>query len=212
MRAGKAKTPLHANMRTARRPRSWPKLEELLGQQGKAVVRRVREWLGMIPATSAAPTIHPKKVKELPPYRVFPVDALPSPLKEYVSQGALALGCDPSYLALPALAVIASCIGNTRTIRLKRNWFEPSIIWSVIVGDSGTLKSPAYILSVSYLFKMQKRLLMEFQQKLAAHEKDLAEYKEKKKKAKDGGSDPGDPPERPVLGAASLFQTAPLKK
>ncbi len=68
------------------------------------------------------------------------------------------------------------------------------------MGDSGTLKSPAYILTVSYLFKMQKRLLKEFQHRLTEHEKELAEYKEKKKKVKEGGPDPGDEPGRPVLG------------
>ena len=69
---------------------------------------------------------------------------LPAPLAEYVRQCAVALGCDPAFVALPVLAVIASAIGNTRVIRLKRGWDEPAVLWTVIVGDSGTLKSPAY--------------------------------------------------------------------
>ena len=31
----------------ARRPTGWPKLADVLGENGKAVVGRVREWLGL---------------------------------------------------------------------------------------------------------------------------------------------------------------------
>ncbi len=119
MRAGKAGATARKHD-DGKKTTGWPKLEGLLGQDGKEIVRRVREWLGMIPAKAVAASARTKKARELPRYQDFPVDALPFPLKEYISQGALALGCDPSYLALPALAVVASCVGNTRTIRLKR--------------------------------------------------------------------------------------------
>jgi hypothetical protein len=89
-------------------------------------------------------------------YQPFPVSSLPGPLAAYVEQGAKALGCDPAYLALPSLAVASSAIGNSAVIRLKRGWEEPSVIWSAIVGDSGTLKSPAYIRAVAHLLRRQK--------------------------------------------------------
>src|SRR5262245_12953062 len=56
------------------------------------------------------------------PYHQFPVESLPQPVRDFVRQGAAALGCDPAYLALPCLAVLGSAIGNTRVIRLKRSW------------------------------------------------------------------------------------------
>jgi hypothetical protein len=34
-------------------------------------------------------------------FRPFPVDALPEPVREFVAAGAKAIGCDPSFLALP---------------------------------------------------------------------------------------------------------------
>jgi DNA polymerase I-like protein with 3'-5' exonuclease and polymerase domains len=169
----------------------WPKLEELIGQNGKEVIRRARHWLGMVQTPASA-------VRLLQRYRPFPIEALPAPLAEYVRQGALALGCDPVYLALPALAAVASAIGNTRVIRLKRTWVEPSVVWAVIVGDSGTLKSPAYLLVVAYLFRVQKRLLMEFKAAQSQYAKDLAEYQYSKKTARENGTHPGDPPEQPV--------------
>ena len=173
----------------------WPMLAKYIGLAGKDVVHQVREWLGMADKTTAAKK---KKVRTVEPFCPFPVDALPEPIAEFVRQGALALGCDPSYIALPALAAAASVIGNTRTIRLKRGWTEPCIVWSAIVGDSGTLKSPAYLLAVSHLFRAQKRLLDDFKEKLVAYEEALAKYKVAKKEAGDNGTDPGDPPEKPV--------------
>src|SRR5947209_6304657 len=60
-------------------------------------------------------------------YQPFPIDALPAPIGAYVLQGTEALGCDHAYVALPCLAAAASAIGNSRVIRLKRGWTEPSI-------------------------------------------------------------------------------------
>jgi hypothetical protein len=124
------------------------------------------------------------------PYQPFPVDALPAPLAEYVREGALALGCDAAYLALPVLAVAASTIGNTRKIRLKPTWEEPCVVWTALIADSGTLKSPAGDKAVQHLYRVQKRLRDKYKKEMAA-------YKEAKKKAKD--AEGGNLPEEPVL-------------
>src|SRR5262249_17373560 len=135
----------------------------------------------------------------LEPYQSFPVQALPGPLADYVRQGAEALGCDPAFLALPALAVAASVIGNTRTICLKRGWDEPSALRSVIVGASGTLKSPAYLKAVGYLCDVQKYLMQAFREQVAKYEEELAQYQAARLEARKKGPDPGDPPKEPSL-------------
>jgi hypothetical protein len=78
----------------------------------------------MAQADAAGGNPSAKQVWRLEPYRPFPVDALPALIQQYVCQGATALGCDPAYLALPALAVAAGVIGYTRVLRLKRTWRE----------------------------------------------------------------------------------------
>jgi Protein of unknown function (DUF3987) len=131
----------------------------------------------------------------IPPYQSFPLESLPPVARGYVRQGASALGCDPAFVALPVLAALASAIGNTRTIRLKRGWTEPSIVWTATVGDSGTLKSPAHDLAIRHLYTVQERLLAEFKQGCAAHQDGLAQWKAAKKE----GKDPGEKPESPVF-------------
>jgi hypothetical protein len=39
-------------------------------------------------------------------FRPFPIGALPEPIRGFVDAGARAIGCDPSYLALPLLTIV----------------------------------------------------------------------------------------------------------
>lgn len=123
-------------------------------------------------------------------YKPFPVDALPSSAREFVTQTAAALGCDPAYVALPVLAVLGSAIGNSRAIWLKRSWQEFPIIWTLVIGDSGTLKSPALARAVKPLFRRQRQQLLDFKNEMRT-------YRAVKRKAH--ADEYSDLPEQPVL-------------
>jgi len=101
-------------------------------------------------------------------YQPFPVELLPEPIRSYVDQGAKAIGCDPSYIALPILSMLAGAIGNTHEIKLKHSWREPCIVWSCIIGSSGTSKSPALERAVRPLREIQRRLYADRQRELDA--------------------------------------------
>ncbi len=134
------------------------------------------------------------------PFAPFPVSALPEPVRRFVVVAAKAIGCDPSYIALPLLAAFASAIGTSRRIRLKRGWAEPSVLWIVIVGESGTLKSPALDIALRAVHQRQGEALREYERDLASYEKEVIQYEKdlanwKKNKA---GGPPPEKPERPV--------------
>ena len=76
-------------------------------------------------------------------YRSFPVDQLPSTIADFVGQTARSLGCDASFVALPALTLLAAAIGNSCRLRVKADFEEPAILWTGIIGEPGTMKSPA---------------------------------------------------------------------
>ncbi|MEW4452748.1 DUF3987 domain-containing protein [Bremerella sp. JC817] len=132
----------------------------------------------------------------------FPVETLPEPLRGFISKGAAALGCDSAYLALPLLAVLASAIGNTRRIRIKGCWHEPCIIWAVVIGESGTLKSPAFDLSVALLRKRQTIAYREYEERLVRYEQDEqlyeADFLEWKRKGRKNGEPPPEKPAPPL--------------
>ncbi len=139
-----------------------------------------------------------------PPWQPFPVDALPSALSDLVSEGAAAIGCDPAYIALTVLSVTGAAIGNSRTIELKRGWREPSVLWTAIVGESGTHKSPAQDLALEPLRRRDEEAQRE-------HEEDLKLWKAEKLRhevqltawRREGGV--GDPPPEPERPAAQRY-------
>src|SRR5262249_37306638 len=150
----RVKTVVHtaAKFELGKNVKGWPTLVKLIGADGTAVIDRVRGWLGLAPDKPTGAGTEKPKVRTMESHRPIRVEVLPSPLDGFVAEGAASLGCDPAYVALPALAAIASAIGNTRALRLKRGWEEPSIIWAVVVGDSGTTKTPAFKLGVRNLY------------------------------------------------------------
>lgn len=139
-----------------------------------------------------------KRAAEMATYRSFPVDALPSAIGPYVEAAAGAIGCDPAFVALPLLAALASAIGNTRRISLKRTWQEPCILWTAIVGDSGTHKTPALSVATAILGRKQDEALIGYESRLADYQTALLKYEAELsawKRAK--ANTRGEPPEKP---------------
>ncbi len=106
----------------------------------------------------------------------FPVAALPSPVDRFVTEGAAAMGCAPSFIALPLLVGLASAIGATRRIQLKCGWSEPSVLWGAIVAPSGTLKSPAMELALRPIRERQHDRMKRYHLELERYQIDLADY------------------------------------
>ncbi len=97
------------------------------------------------------------------------MSALPGPIDAFVTETAGALGCDPALVALPCLAVVTAAIGNAHAVRLKSGWTEPSVLWTGAIGESGTLKSPAF---EAALEPLQSRQIEAFKR----HEKALSRF------------------------------------
>jgi hypothetical protein len=128
-------------------------------------------------------------------WRPFPLDALPAPVGAYTAEAAAAVGCDPAFVALPLLAALGAAVGNSRRVQLKRGWSEPPLLWAVIVGESGTLKSPALDLGLAFPRERQARAFA-----------DHRRARDGWQKAKDAGEEPGelDPPERFLVSDTTL--------
>ncbi len=125
----------------------------------------------------------------------FPIEVLPDPLSKFVKVAAKAIGCDASYVAVPALVVAAGAIGNSYRVVLKGGWSEPAILWAAIVGESGTLKSPAFKLALKPLKRAQQAAIQQHTEEANEYEQTLVRYEADKAKWKKNGK--GDPPLRP---------------
>ena len=142
-----------------------------------------------------------KRFDPPPPWKPFPTEAIPEPIQGYVKAGARAMRCDESFVALPALAGMASAIGATYRIKLKAGWCEPSVVWAAVVSESGTMKSPAQSLALRMLTKAQEWRLEEYPEMLDQYKRDKlmheADVHTWKQKGRAKGEPPPEPPEEP---------------
>lgn len=138
-----------------------------------------------------------------PTWTPFPTDVLPDPVGQYVNEAAAAIGCDPSFVALPILSALAGTIGNTRRIRLRRDWSEPAVVWTGIIGESGTQKTPALELPLRPLRRLELQAVREHEDSQDAYDRDCETHKAdladwRKSKARKKGEPPPDSPAAPI--------------
>ena len=135
------------------------------------------------------------------PFQPFPVDALPKAVAGFVTDTAEAIGCDPSFMALPLLVGFASAIGNSRRVQLKRGWSEPPILWGAIIGESGSTKSPALELALRAVRQRQDKMMKDHRAAFDQWQKDNevfeAEKMAWKHQASKNPTAAGDPPTAP---------------
>lgn len=125
-------------------------------------------------------------------FKDFPIDDLPEPVRAYVHSGAEALGCDCSLIALPMLSAVSGLLGNKRWLRLKNTWEEPPILWTVTIGESGELKTPALKMALEPIHAIQNQLFAEQARAMEGFRDELAGWESSPRK--DRGEKPKPPP------------------
>lgn len=135
-------------------------------------------------------------------FEPFPTDALPYALESFVTATSESVGCDPTMIVLPLLSALGAAIGTSRVVQLKPGWREPSIVWSAVVADSGTGKSPAQRVALQPVkcreakaFKERREEGKRWRAAMLEHEVALRNWKAKKT---DRGAPP-DPPEQKLV-------------
>ena len=137
----------------------------------------------------------------VPAYQPFPVEQLPGPARNLVTEGAASIGCDPALIALPLLSGLAAAIGNTRSIELKPGWAEPAVIYTAVVADSGARKSPAHDKALHGLtvaqdeaFRRNVEEAKSYEAAKLAYDADLADWRKSGRKRHEPVPEPPSPP------------------
>lgn len=152
--------------------------------------------------------ITPEQVKSdaAPGWQSFPTDQLPEPVRSFVRASAAAMLCDPAYVVLPMLSAVSVAIGNTHRLSIKRTWTEPAILWTAIVGESGTAKSPAIEAALAEVRRRQHEALKRYAEESKEHAEALAIHARDMARWNKGDSDDA-PPERPEAPTAERCWT-----
>ena len=148
---------------------------------------------------NAEPSVDVDEPKiELPPpapapYIMPPLDLLPQVLRDYVQASAACLDVSESYVFQPLLPCTAAHVGNSRSILLKRGYVEPPIIWTGVIGPSGSLKSPAIAMGCLASMEVERELRRQNKEANERYEDEIADWKNSNKKLR------GLEPEKPGL-------------
>ena len=125
---------------------------------------------------------------ELPPppalYVPPPLALLPSGVQEYIHTAAQSLNVDVAFILLPLLSSLGTTIGNSRSIILKRNFIQPPVIWTGIIGKSGSRKSPSLDAGCKGVMEHERELIRQNRQAEEQYEEDLAAWEAKEKKTR----------------------------
>lgn len=182
---------------------------QLTGTDHQATVDALIQKVGNAPPLEIQPDVSEQKedrndtnqFDEPEEYQPFPVEHFPSVLRNYVTAGAKSLRCDPAFIALPLLVVVASLVGASRVLRTTKNWKVPAILWGVVIAESGSMKSPAMKLATGPIYKLQakaharnKEVREAYALRKAVYDTRMKEYIKELAKA-DGP--PPDEPEKP---------------
>lgn len=124
------------------------------------------------------------------PYKPFPVDLLPESIGEFILAGSESIGCDSAYIVLPLLSAIGATIGTTREVFVTNTWKVKPILWTAVIGESGTAKTPAFNLALqpvidrqSEAHKDNKAAMERFEMENMAYDVESKKWQKQLKKA-----------------------------
>ena len=140
-------------------------------------------------------------VADFSKYLDFPVDAMPEVLRPFIETASEAIQCPPDFIGVPLLTALGGVIGRTHMIEVKAGWRESTALWTVVVGETGTAKSPALKVALKPLYEVQEKAFEEYSLEMDIYTVDAKKYKKKYKfwvNDKEDTKPPEDPKE-PIL-------------
>lgn len=138
----------------------------------------------------------------------FPLNALPQPLAAFAKQVSESKQCPLEFVVLPILSVIASAIGSTRQIELKPDWREWPIIWTCIIGESGSGKTPAFEELIKPIEQIESQFASEIKADIEQYERDKLVYETQLKEWLKNDSEP--PPTKPESVAVRCWRISDI--
>ena len=132
--------------------------------------------------------------------------ALPERLRDMAESVARSVGVDASFAVLPMLTAASTAIGNSRAVQTKAGNTQPLMLWTAVVGSSGTQKSEPFSHAERPIDELHEDVLSENAAAAEAYKEDEARHKlamAEWKKSGGEGSMPKEPP-RPPRGRLKL--------
>ena len=140
----------------------------------------------------SGPAVERQLIEPPPMYSPPPLNLLPAELRDYVLAASESLAVDVSYILLPLLSAMGMAVGNSRIVQLKPGFVQPPIIWTGIIGRSGSKKSPALDEGTFAIRERERDFIRQNFEVRQSHERALAEWEAAQRKER--GLKPTPPP------------------
>ena len=101
---------------------------------------------------------------------------MPETASRFIHEVAAANCCDPAGPAIATLITLATAIGNSRRLRLKRGWVFPAILWGMLIARKGSTKSWAMAPAIKPLHLKQEEYHLQYDREKDEYERQRAEY------------------------------------
>lgn len=121
------------------------------------------------PAASSPAGFDPWSRLTVPP---FPTDLLPKSSKAFIEHETANLGGDPSGIAMAMLTAMSGALDQRFRLKMRRfgNYFAPPRLWTVLVGDPATKKSPIIAEAIAPIRKIENEYAVQRARDMAAWE------------------------------------------
>lgn len=145
--------------------------------------------------TEVEPIPLPQKLAVEP----FPEDVFPEPISRFLKAVSVSIGLPTDYPGVHVLTFLGTAIGNSRMIELKPGYRQQPNLYTCMIADTGSGKSPAQDQAFAPLLAFQNDYYQIYQRKMEEYESAYRSYQVemngwKKQKSKDE-----DLPEEPEL-------------
>lgn len=156
---------------------------------------------GSVDDCPVSPAVQAPFVDSIPELKAepFPVDVLPDRFRQMAESVSEAVGVDVSFAVLPMFTVCSTAIGNSRYVSTKDGNSQPLMLWTAVVGSSGSQKSEPFSHAEKPIREIDSEVIKEWQSSLAEHETAMKLYKLdfsewKKERSGDMPTEPVKPP------------------
>ena len=92
----------------------------------------------------------------------FPTNIFPLQISSLITEASKSVGCPPDFIGVPILAVLATAIGTSRSLLIKKGWSEGPRIYCTIIAEPGSKKSPALNIATKPIALIQDMLLLAY--------------------------------------------------
>jgi hypothetical protein len=103
----------------------------------------------------------------------LPRGLLPAVIERYAFELAKVMGCDPAGLAMGALTICSAMIPDTIKLKVKQHsdgWDEEARLWTALVGNSASMKTPMIQAVTRPVTRIQKRMWQTYTAAIQAYE------------------------------------------